>query len=271
MTDVIGTDGPPVLLLPGGAESVDGFFPGLVDGLLEEPGCRVVLHDRPGTGRAAGHGNLADAPDSLHETLAELGLGPAVVVGQSLGGAVAELLACAHPGDVSGLVLLDPSPINDPALARQLERTMGVTHRLSRLPVAGRAVRPLLRLGSRSTVRKASRPDTREAVRRTLALDVAQLADTVSGFADLAADFRESDLPVVPAVVVTADRKRGASITAAHQRVADALRVPLVSWPGAEHAVHLTHPDEVLEATRAVVRQVRSRPGRTPMDGGPST
>jgi len=48
--EIHGSSGPPVLLLPGGAEACDGFFPGIVDGLTEHPGCRVIVHDRPGTG-----------------------------------------------------------------------------------------------------------------------------------------------------------------------------------------------------------------------------
>jgi pimeloyl-ACP methyl ester carboxylesterase len=39
----------------------------------------------------------------------------------------------------------------------------------------------------------------------------------------------------------------------AHQRLATALGAPLVSWPGAEHAVHLSHPDEVLAVSRDVI------------------
>ena len=56
---ILGENGPVVVLLPGGAEPVDGFFPGLVEGLRTDPGCRVVLYDRPGTGAAAGIGRIA--------------------------------------------------------------------------------------------------------------------------------------------------------------------------------------------------------------------
>ena len=52
MLQVLGDSGPAVLLLPGGAEAVDGFYPGLIEGLMADPGCRVILYDRPGTGSA---------------------------------------------------------------------------------------------------------------------------------------------------------------------------------------------------------------------------
>src|SRR4029078_3960982 len=97
MRQVLGDSGPAVLLLPGGAEAVEGFYPGLIQGLMADPGCRVILYDRPGTAGADLEGGLAGAADAIHGTLSELGIAPVVVVGQSLGGAVALLLARDHP------------------------------------------------------------------------------------------------------------------------------------------------------------------------------
>jgi pimeloyl-ACP methyl ester carboxylesterase len=112
---IVGSGGPVVVLLPGGAESAEGFAPALVEGLVADPGCRVVLWDRPRGG------SLTRAPAAVHRMLADHDLGPAVLVGQSLGGAVAAMTACAHPGDVAGLVLLDPTPVNDNVAAIQIE------------------------------------------------------------------------------------------------------------------------------------------------------
>src|SRR6187402_3300195 len=106
MLQVFGESGPAVLLLPGGGEAAEGFYPGLIEGLMADPGCRVVLYDRPGTVSAEAEGGLADATEAIHETLVRLGVGPVVVIGQSLGGAVGLLLARDHPEDVAGLVLL---------------------------------------------------------------------------------------------------------------------------------------------------------------------
>ena len=41
---IVGDTGQPVMLLPGGAEASDGFFPGLPEGLVADPGCRVILY-----------------------------------------------------------------------------------------------------------------------------------------------------------------------------------------------------------------------------------
>jgi pimeloyl-ACP methyl ester carboxylesterase len=257
MVQVIGDDGPVVLLLPGGAEAVDGFFPGLVEGLLADPGCRVILHDRPGTGTSAEEGSLATATRDLHAMLGGLGLGPVVAIGQSLGGAVAALLARDHPEDVAGLVLLDPSPVNDPALATRLNRTMRATEAIARTPVVGRLVPALLRSSTRRLRRTITRPDAHAAMDRTLAMDVPKLGRAAAGLDVLARDFREVDLPRIPAAVVTADREAESPIRQAHQRLALALDTKLLTWPKADHSVHLTHPDEVLAVCRDVVARTR--------------
>ncbi|WP_231974033.1 alpha/beta fold hydrolase [Pseudonocardia sp. HH130630-07] len=255
MARVLGTHGPAVLLLPGGAEPVEGFFPGLAEGLVADPGCRVVLHDRPGTGTSEIDGTLAGASAAVHATLAGLGLGPVVVIGQSLGGAVAALLAHDHPEDVAGLVLLDSSLVNDPALARTTERSVAVMARLDGVPGGRSVLRALMRW---STGREADRarmgPAHRAALSRIVDTDQARLRDAAVGLAELAATFDESRLPRVPAAVVTADRKPTSGIRRAHRRLADALGCELRSWPGATHAVHLSHPDEVLATCREIVR-----------------
>ena len=90
---------------------------------------RVCAYDRPGTLLATGEGaedfepsrsdpvpqptTLQDGVSDLHALLSASGegeRGPYVVVGHSLGGAIAKLYASEYPRDVSGLVLIDYLP-----------------------------------------------------------------------------------------------------------------------------------------------------------------
>lgn len=252
---VHGDAGPAVLLLPGGAEACEGFFPGLVEGLIADPGARVIVHDRPGTGTSSEPGTLAGAPDRLHALVGELGVGPVVAVGQSLGGAVAALFAAAHPSDVAGLVLLDMTPVNDIALCERTEKRTATTVRVAGIPVLGPALlrgAPAL-MGRR--MKRGMRPDCAAALDRTLQLDVDQLVLSVVGLSEQARNWRDDALPRVPAAVVTADRRPDSPIRRAHERLADVLGAPVLSWPGASHSVHLDHPDEVLATVRDVVRR----------------
>ncbi|GHH38579.1 alpha/beta fold hydrolase [Lentzea cavernae] len=247
---VYGESGPPVLLLPGGAESCDGFFPGLREGLTTR--AQVVEHDRPGTGTSTADGSLAGATAALSALVERLDRGPVVVVGQSLGGAVGVLLARDHPEQVAGLVLLDPTPINDARTCKNVERTASVLAKLAAVP----GVRRLLASGLRAAALRNTgdlRPDCAAALARTANLDLPTLGRAVRGLTDLARGLRESDLPQRPAVVVTADRAPDHAVHLAHRRLATAFGGEIRCWPGATHSVHLDHPDEVLATVRELV------------------
>lgn len=254
-----GGSGQPVLLLPGGAEACDGFFPGLPEGLSAAPGCRVIVYDRPGTGTSTENGSLAKAASQVNSLIKHLGYGPVVLVGQSLGGAVAVLLARDHPENVAGLVLLDPTPINDPVTCARLERSMRVVGALTSVPVMHRLLSAVMRAAVKQSVRRMDlRPDCAVALDRTLGLSFPELARAVRGITELSAGFHETDLPRIPGVVVTADRKPDSTIRRAHVRLADAFGASLVSWPGATHSVHLDHPDETLATVRELVARVQA-------------
>lgn len=257
MLEIQGDSGTAVLLLPGGAEAVDGFFPGLVEALRADPGCRVILYDRPGVEGSSVAGGLADATDAIHTTLADLGVGPVVVIGQSLGAAVAVLLAHDRPDDVAGLVLIDPTPINDPALARMVAKRAEATARAARIPGVTSLLRALLRASTKKSARTHDMsPEAKAALRKMTELDIARLGASVAGMPEIADAFDESRLPHVPALVLTADRKPTDPIRLAHQRLATALDAPLIAWPRAEHAMHLTNQAQVIAAAQEVVRNV---------------
>jgi pimeloyl-ACP methyl ester carboxylesterase len=88
------------------------------DGLVESLGGEVaaVRYDLPGFGGRSG--SVAEARGTTLESLAEeagdivRGIdGPVVVVGQSMGTQIAELIAAQHSDPVRGLVLVTPVPL----------------------------------------------------------------------------------------------------------------------------------------------------------------
>ncbi|MGU3500488.1 alpha/beta fold hydrolase [Mycobacterium sp. C31M] len=245
---VLGQSGPPVLLIPGAGARCAGFFPGMAESLVAEPGCRVIEHDIPVS--------LAETAGHLHDLVAELGLGPVIVVGQSLGGAMGLLLARDHPEDVAGLVLLDATPINDPVLCRRVERAFRGVGAIARIPLIHRFFKARM-VRSAAAEARGLRPDSAAAQAKMAdEADLVQLGRAVTGLAGLSVGFDAAQLPRVPAAVVTAERKPTSAARVAHQAVADALAEPLLCWPGSTHSVHLTHPDETLAAVRDVLSRV---------------
>jgi pimeloyl-ACP methyl ester carboxylesterase len=100
-----GTGAPPVLLLHGWTVSADLNFFNLYDELAARH--RVIALDHRGHGRGMRPRTafaLEDCTDDAAAVLRELGLGPAIVVGFSMGGAIAMLLHHRHPDLVAGMV-----------------------------------------------------------------------------------------------------------------------------------------------------------------------
>jgi 3-oxoadipate enol-lactonase len=102
-----GGDGPPVMLLHGWMASADLNWCGAYRDLAGA-GYRVLAIDHRGHGRGLrqlGDFRLADCAGDATAALRELGLASALVVGYSMGGAIAQLMVRDHPEAVAGLVL----------------------------------------------------------------------------------------------------------------------------------------------------------------------
>ena len=120
--------GAPTALLIHGFLDDASVWDDVVDSLASEIG--AVRYDLPGFGMRSG--SVADACSTTLESLAaEAGdvlagiEGPVIVVGQSLGTQVAELVAAQHPGQVRGLVLLTPVPLGGTQLPDEVVAPFG--------------------------------------------------------------------------------------------------------------------------------------------------
>jgi pimeloyl-ACP methyl ester carboxylesterase len=88
---------------------------------------RVLALDLGGFGRSKGNGLPATLPANqalLHRFLVEVVGEPAVLVGHSMGGTIAAMLASEHPELVSGLVLINPAV---PWVRDEIDRRLAAT------------------------------------------------------------------------------------------------------------------------------------------------
>jgi pimeloyl-ACP methyl ester carboxylesterase len=102
--------GPPIVILHGLGGQMGNFTYALLERLTGE--FRVILMDRPGSGystRAPGAtGRLTEQASIVAEFIRKLGLKRPLLVGHSLGGAIALGVALDHPEVVKGLALIAP-------------------------------------------------------------------------------------------------------------------------------------------------------------------
>ena len=128
-------DAPTIVLIHGLAGQTRNFTYGVVAPLARTH--RVITLDRPGSGyspRAPGApATLSAQADSVAALITALGLEKPVVVGHSLGGAIALALALNHPEQVGALALIAPltHPLDTPprgleglAIASPLRRAL---------------------------------------------------------------------------------------------------------------------------------------------------
>lgn len=116
-----GGDGPAVMLLHGWMATADLNWAGAY-GPLSQAGYRVLAIDHRGHGRGLRpieKFRLADCAADAAGVLRTLGVAPAVVVGYSMGGTIAQLITRDHPDVTSGVILSGTSQtFQDPALRR---------------------------------------------------------------------------------------------------------------------------------------------------------
>jgi pimeloyl-ACP methyl ester carboxylesterase len=126
-------EGRPIVFLHGlGAQLC--HFTGPLFGVFG-PGYRLVALDRPGSGystRARGaSGGMSEQARVVRHFIEQLGLEKPLVVGHSLGGAIALALAVEHPDAISGIALISPLTHMESALRPEF-KALWMPSRLAR-------------------------------------------------------------------------------------------------------------------------------------------
>lgn len=249
--------GSPVVVIDAGiGDGVDKVRP-LQERLARET--RVIAYDRAGYGRSQAGPLPRDAGREAGELRALLergGIpGPFVVVGHSLGGLNAQLFAARFPGDVAGLVLLDPPPLSF-LLGREYQEFAALAERMtSEWQRAADAARGS---GEPEMRAKAAFLAAIASEHREMFTASAQAAAAIPGFGD------------VPLTVMAAGRANPAFGPAAggYQRywieqnrllAAKSRHGRFVLVPDSSHYLYLDAPAAVEQAVFSVVRRARER------------
>jgi 3-oxoadipate enol-lactonase len=246
-----GPPGPVVLLLHGWMFAADLNWH-TVYGALHDAGYRVVAMDHRGHGRGlrtADPFRLADCAADAAAVLRALDAGPAIAVGYSMGGPIAQLLARDHPEAVSGLVLCATAMDWQDWYMKGLWRSMGAIRLwLGLFPM--RAWRWLLRAG-----RLPAGPErdwSAAELSRGSSVDLAEAGRELSRY-----DARPwiARLRDVPSAVVVTTRDRSV-LPRKQRRMARALGAPTFDVRGDHFAVTIER-DAFRAALIAALASVR--------------
>ena len=254
--------GPDVLLIHGALMIADEMILSLRDAL---PGCRITAIDRPGHGRSdkRRRPSIHDQAELFHAAALQLGLRAPVLVGHSLGGAVALAYGQRFAQDISGVVAVAPlaypgwglahlgralrgAPLLGPALSNT---TLALSD-----PAMVRAVLPLIFSPQKPTPAFRAAIDI-DLLSRPYAM-VADGADFTRASLDLRKLSRGySDYPAALHVVV-GEKDRILKPSRQGGRLARAVpSAQLTTVPGKGHMVHHFAP----EAIGIAVADVRAR------------
>jgi pimeloyl-ACP methyl ester carboxylesterase len=251
----------PIVLVHGASGNLEDLRLALGDRLAVDR--RVILVDRPGHGWSDRPGGSADASPArqaalIAQALDRIGVERFVLLGHSLGGAIAVALTLAYPDRIAGLVLLAPvthpwpggiawyyNVLSTPVIGTLFARTVA-------LPLGA-----LLLDGGAASV-FAPQVAPADYLRRAAVRLLLRPAEFVANAQDVAVlkDFVTAQAPrygeiAAPTVILTGDADATVSPHLHSAAIAAAVRdARLIVLAGVGHMPHHTDTDVVLAAIR---------------------
>jgi pimeloyl-ACP methyl ester carboxylesterase len=255
---------PTVLLLHGANLCLDDLQMSLGEPLSQR--MRVIIPDRPGQGFSdPGPGPVGSAAyhiKLLRGLIRELGTGPLIVVGHSFGGLIALRYALDTPGEVAGLVLINPTTHPRPEGLPWFQRAAGVL-------IGPLMVKTLLlplslgmldRLVTRMFRPEPPPPDYAVRSRLTLGLTPTRFAASLQEYSEL----RDQLIALVPrypeinvpTLIVAGDADPVVPPKIHAEALARALpHAELMRIPGAGHLPHHVHAAMIADAIERLALQ----------------
>lgn len=261
---------PPIVLVHGvtlRSEDWENIFPRLGTRY------RVIAYDLRGhgkSGRAAAL-SLDDHVGDLVRVLREIAAAPAIVVGHSIGGAIALVAAAREPALVHGLVLEDPwlSRYRDTkwrtpyftklrAALEQREDPKALARAIAGIPLPEPGPRGERTVGEVRGFYAAERLATYYKDVDPAVLDLVLTPDAAGSGAIAAAP----STVTCPVLLLAAGTGSALADGEADRLAAAMPDVKLMRFPGVGHRIHGLRPEPFIEALEPFLRRVRSLPAR---------
>lgn len=252
--------GAPVVLIPGMSTPRD-VWDALVPGLARNH--RVILVQVNGfagdaPGKNAGDGMLDGIVADTHAYLSRAKLGPARVIGHSMGGLVAMKLALAHPADVDRLMVVDALPFFGTVFAdaatvdtmRPIAETMRKRMVDARATILARAKTPITKDPGGDM--SATAEGRIRIANWSMQADPAVVGQAV--YEDMLTDLRQDIARITAPTTVLYN---GAAESNAKHYARDYAALPkarLVAVPGSAHFIMLDQPERFAAEVSAFLR-----------------
>src|SRR5215468_6993962 len=256
-----GTGQQTVVMLHGNEGDIHDFEYGVAEMLSKS--YRVIGFDRPGHGKSERTSSKAASVEyqalMLHETLQNLGVKNAILLGHSWGASLALRYALRYPGETAGLVLLAPAayPDTDPnPLLRAVVKTPLIgelTLMFAKTLMGGARLRHELERAfypqpaPENYLKSATSTWLGRKQLRAYLEDEWSLNNSLRRMSGHYGELR------IPVVIVTGDRDQIVSPKENAYRLKEAIpQAQLVELKGAGHEIPLTRPDGVYSALKLI-------------------